>query len=204
MNGAGPAQPPLPLGYVPKLGPADFILGDCNRIAAGWLADPARWPMPRTVLVAPAGAGKSHLAGVFAASGGRVIDDADANTDGESMFHAWNAATPTVPLLLTARCVPKFWVHGLADLASRLAATPLVRIEAPDDALVAAILEKRFADVGLRVPADVIAYLVLRIERSFDGAAQIVARLDALSLAERRDITVPLARDLLEGQLQLL
>ncbi len=204
MSTVAPAQPPLPLGYVPRLGPADFVLGDCNRIAAGWLAAPARWPMPRTVLVAPAGAGKSHLAGLFAVSGGRVFDDADRRADGETMFHAWNAATPAAPLLFTARRAPKFWDHDLPDLASRLAATPLVRIEAPDDALVAAILEKRFADAGLRVPGDVIAYLVLRIERSFDGVAQIVARLDALSLAERRDITVPLARDLLEGQLQLL
>ena len=37
----------------------------------------------------------------------------------------------------------------------------------------------------------------------FAGAADIVARLDALALAERRDITVPLARELLEGQLRL-
>jgi chromosomal replication initiation ATPase DnaA len=204
MNPDSLIQPPLPLGYAPRLGPADFILGDCNRIAVGWLADPASWPMPRTVLVAPAGAGKSHLAGLFAAAGGVVFDDADASPDGETMFHAWNAATAGAPLLFTARRSPKFWAHGLADLASRLAATPLVRIEDPDDALVAAILEKRFADVGLRVAADVIGFLALRIERSFASAAETVARLDALSLAERRDITVPLARDLLEGQLQLL
>ena len=73
----------------------------------------------------------------------------------------------------------------------------------PDDALIAAVLAKRFADHGLRVGDDVIAYLTLRIERSFAGAAEIVARLDALALAERRDITVPLARELLEGQLRL-
>lgn len=204
MSAGDLAQPPLPLGYAPRLGPADFVTGDCNRIAAGWIADPARWPMPRTVLLAPAGAGKSHLAGLFAAAGGMVFDDADGNTDGEAMFHAWNAATATAPLLFAARRAPRFWVHGLPDLASRLAATPLVRIDQPDDALVAAVLEKRFADAGLRVPADVIGFLALRIERSFAGVSDAVARLDALSLAERRAITVPLARDLLEGQLQLL
>ncbi len=196
-------QPALPLAYAPRLGEADFMVTDSNRIAAQWLARPVQWPMPRTVLVGPAGSGKSHLGALFAAAGGRVIDDADAATDGEPLFHAWNAATADAPLLLIGQRVPRFWAHGLPDLASRLAASPLVRIEDPDDALVAAVLEKRFSDLGLRVPADVIAYLAMRIERSFAGAADVVARLDALALAERRDITVPLAREMLEGQLDL-
>lgn len=193
-------QPPLPLAYRPRFGRDDFIVSDANRIAVGWLADPARWPMPRTLLLGPAGSGKSHLAALFP---GKVIDDADGIGDGEPLFHAWNGASTAAPLLLTARRAPRFWAHRLPDLASRLAATPLVRIEDPDDALVAAVLEKRFADLGLRVGADVIAYLVLRIERSFAAMAEIVAALDALALAERRDITVPLARELLEGQLRL-
>nr|WP_310524113.1 chromosomal replication initiator DnaA [Polymorphobacter sp.] len=193
-------QPPLPLAYVPRLGAGDFAVSDANRIAVDWLAEPARWPTPRALLIGPAGSGKSHLAALFA---GRVIDDADTATDGEPLFHAWNAATPATPLLLTARRLPKFWAHSLPDLASRLAATPLVRLEDPDDTLVAAVLEKRFADLGLRVGPEVIAYLVMRIERSFAEMADVVASLDALSLAERRDITVPLARELLEGQLRL-
>jgi chromosomal replication initiation ATPase DnaA len=197
------SQPALPLAYVPRLGEADFMLTDSNRIAAQWLSRRGDWPMPRTVLIGPAGSGKSHLAALFAAGGGRVIDDADRVPDGEPLFHAWNAATPAAPLLLVGTRSPKFWAHNLADLASRLAATPLVRIEDPDDALIAAVLEKQFNDLGLRVGADVIAYLVMRIERSFAGAANAVARLDAMALAERRDITVPLARELLEGQLNL-
>jgi len=197
-------QPALPLAYVPRLGPADFSVSETNRDAVEWLASPVRWPTPRTLLIGPAASGKSHLAALFAARhGGHVIDAADEITDGEAVFHAWNAATPAAPLLLTARRLPKFWVHGLPDLASRLAATPLVRLDDPDDALVAAVLEKRFADRGLRVGAEVVTYLVSRIERSFAGLADIVDRLDALSLAERRDITVPLARELLEGQLRL-
>lgn len=193
-------QPALPLAYTPRLGAGDFVVSDANRVAADWLADPTRWATPRGVLIGPAGSGKSHLAALFQ---GRVIDDADTLTDGEPMFHAWNAATSENPLLLTARRLPKFWAHSLPDLASRLAATPLVRLGDPDDTLVVAVLEKRFADLGIRVGAEVIAYLVMRIERSFSEMADIVGQLDALSLAERRDITVPLARELIEGQLRL-
>jgi chromosomal replication initiation ATPase DnaA len=78
-----------------------------------------------------------------------------------------------------------------------------VRLGDPDDPLIAAVLAKGFADRGLRVGDDVIAWLVLRIERSFAAAGDVVARLDALALAERRDITVPLARAMLEAQGEL-
>ena len=111
---------------------------------------------------------------------------------------------PAAPLLLTARRLPRFWAHSLPDLASRLAATPLVRVDDPDDALLAAVLEKRFADKGLRVGPDVIAWLVTRIERSFAAACAVVDALDAAALADRRNISVPLARELLEGQLRCL
>ena len=197
-------QSPLPLAYAPRLGAGVFHVSDSNRAAVEWLADPARWPMPRALLVGPPQSGKTHLAALFAAGhNGRVIDDADLAHDGEALFHAWNAATAKAPLLLTARREPKFWAHRLADLASRLAATPLVRLADPDDALVTAVIEKHLADRGLRVGADVIAYLATRIERSFAAVGDAVAQLDALALADRREITVPLARELLEGQLQL-
>jgi len=48
------------------------------------------------------------------------------------------------------------------------------------------------------VAADVIAYLVARIERSFAAARAAVAALDAAALAEKRPITAPFARRVLE------
>jgi chromosomal replication initiation ATPase DnaA len=197
-------QPALPLGYRPRLGLDDFCVSASNEHAFQWLAAPADWPMPRTLLVGPKASGKTHLAAVFASrQAATIIDDADDVADGEPLFHAWNAASRDCPLLLTASRLPRAWAHRLPDLASRLAATPLVRIDDPDDALIGAVLAKRFADRGLRVGSDVIAYLVMRIERSFDAMAATVAALDTLALAERREITVPLARQVLDGQLPL-
>ena len=204
-----PAQAALPLAYRPRLGGIDFVVSDANRAAVAWLATPAAWPMPRTLLIGPPASGKSHLAQVFATANAAphaatVIDNADTDPDAEALFHIWNAATPARPLLLVATRLPKHWPHRLPDLASRLAATPQVRLGDPDDALIAAVLAKHFADRGLRVGADVIGWLVLRIERSFAAALAIAAQLDALALAERRDITVPLARELLDAQMPLL
>ena len=197
-------QPPLPLGWQPRLGEADFIVSDANRAAVEWLARPEAWPMPCCVIIGPPASGKSHLAGlVVARTGAMLIDDADRQVDGEPLFHAWNAATPARPLLMTARQMPRLWAHRLPDLGSRLAATPQVMLSEPDDVLLAAVLTKRFADHGLRVADEVIQWLALRLERSFVAVGQAVEILDALSLAERRDITVPLARAALEQQLSL-
>ena len=200
-----PDQHALPLAYRPRLADSDFVVSDANRAAVTWLATPALWPMPRTLLIGPRASGKSHLAQLFAnANAAHVIDDADTAPDPEALFHAWNAATPARPLLLTATLPPPQWLHNLPDLGSRLAATPQVRLGDPDDALIAAVLAKLFADRGLRVGADVVGWLVLRIERSLAAAHDTVQQLDTLALAERRDITVPLARDLLEAQMPLL
>ena len=193
------------MAYRPRLADSDFVVSDANRDAVTWLATPSRWPMPRTLLIGPRAAGKSHLAQLFgSANTAHIIDDADAAPDPEALFHAWNAATAARPLLLTATLPPLQWSHALPDLASRMAATPQVRLGDPDDALIVAVLAKLFADRGLRVGADVVGWLMLRIERSFAAAHDVVAQLDAMALAERRDITVPLARDLLEAQMPLL
>ena len=197
------AQLPLPLAYREAVGERDFFVSDANADAVAWLDRWPDWPQPQALLLGPPRAGKSHLARIFAArTGGTVADDAEA-TDPEALFHAWNAATATRPLLIVARRRPADWGHGLPDLASRLAATPSHAIRDPDDALLAAVLAKRFADRGLRVAPEVAAYVLARIERSFAGIEIAAAALDAAALAEGRAVTVPLARAVLEAQFDL-
>ena len=66
-----------------------------------------------------------------------------------------------------------------------------VAIRAPDEALIQAVLVKLFADRQLKVDADVIAYVLPRMERSFAAVGELVAAPDAEALAHRRNITVP-------------
>lgn len=198
-----PGQLPLPLVYAAAMGEADFLVSDANRDAVRWLETWRDWPRPHAVLVGPTGSGKTHLARVFAGrSGARVIDDADAG-DPETLFHAWNAATADTPLLLCARTAPPQWAHRLPDLASRLAATPLLTIRDPDDALLAAVLAKHFADRGLRLSPEVATYVLARVERSFAALAATAAALDAAALDAGRAVTVPVARDVMEAQFDL-
>ena len=207
------------------LGAEDFFVADANRTAYDMLAEPARWPLGKLVLTGPEGSGKSHLARVFAASRDAVVLHADAlpadrhpqtatvvedmdrlpRASEEAMFHLHNhLAAHRLPLLMTARSLPGRWPIALPDLASRMQATTPAAIDAPDDALLQALLMKLFADRQLTLAPDVAAYLMPRIERSFAGAQRIVADLDAAALAEKRAITVRLAAQVLDKQGDLL
>ena len=54
-----------------------------------------------------------------------------------------------------------------------------------------------FADRQLTVGAGVVRFLLARMERSFAAARGLVAAIDRAALESRRDITVPLARQVL-------
>ena len=76
-------------------------------------------------------------------------------------------------------------------------AIPVATVAPPDDALLGALLVKLFSDRQLSVGEDVVAYLLPRLERSFEAARRVVARLDRAALAGQRPITVPLARQVM-------
>jgi chromosomal replication initiation ATPase DnaA len=218
-------QLPLAFGHVPSLAADDFLVAPCNAEAHAWTGSPDLWPGPASILAGPAGSGKTHLAHLFAHSGGGVlvsaaeltrentrslleavpvlaVEDCDATgLDEVALFHLINQGRELGRfLLLTARTVPSSWNVGLPDLRSRLLAMPVAAIGAPDDALLAALLVKLFMDRQIRIGEDVVHFLVGRMERSFAACAMMVERLDHAALAGRRAVTVPLARRILEDE----
>lgn len=198
------SQIALPLAYKAADGERDFFVSDANAHAVAYLDRWPDWPRPVALLTGPEGAGKSHLARIFARqSGAELFDDLDRARDEEALFHAWNRAGER-PLLLVARTPPGGWNVALPDLRSRLGATPQITIDAPDDALLAAVMAKQFRDRGLKIGPDVVAYVTARMERSFAKVAEVVDRLDAAALAAGRAVTVPLARAALAQQLDWL
>jgi len=216
------AQLPFEFGHRPAFGGADFLVAPSNQEAVAWLDRWPHWPGPALALVGPAGSGKTHLAHVFQARAGAlllapasldgaslpdllgharaaVLDDAEGAPE-EPFLHLYNMlAERRGHLLVLARHAPARWAIALADLRSRLLAAPVASIAAPDDALLAALLVKLFADRQVTVSDEVVAYLVARIERSFAAAQAAVTALDRAALAGHRRITVPLVRTVLGG-----
>lgn len=189
------SQIALPLAWPADPRDEEFLVTPSNARAVHALDHWATWPVMAALLVGPRKSGRSLLARIFAAkSGGAIIDDADARPE-EELFHAWNRAQVTRrPLLMIADAAPPAWHITLPDLRSRIAATPLAEIAAPDDALMRALFERKFAHRGLDARPDLIDWLVARIERSHLAVMRTVDALDQEVMESRKRLSVPLAR----------
>lgn len=212
------------LPSVPALGREDFFVSPANARAVAALDGWRDWPLRKFALSGDPGSGKTHMAHVFAAATGAPIlsaaDLADADIPALAMapvviedvpaicgdasaelalFHLHNLChAEGGTMLLTGIGVPGSWPLRLPDLASRVHACGVARIDPPDDNLLAAVIAKMFADRQLNVEPEVIAYVALRMDRTFAAARDLVTRLDLLSLTEKRAITKPLAARVLD------
>ena len=194
------AQIALPLDWPVADRDEDFLVSDANRAAFEHLRRWSTWPVMATVLTGPRKSGRSLLGRLFVRkTGGRLFDDAESH-DEEELFHAWNEAQQRrKPLLLIADAPPPLWEVRLPDLRSRLAATPTVAIEDPDDALLGGLVVKLLGDRGVAAPPDLADYVVPRIERSYVAVQQVVDVLDKDAFLHQRRMTVPMVRKALEG-----
>jgi len=189
------SQIALPLDWPAGDTEQDYLVSDANRPLIRHFEHWSLWPVMATILTGPRKSGRSLLGRIVTAkAGGELIDNAEA-ADEEAVFHAWNRAQERHrPLILIANAPPPTWTVKLPDLRSRLAATPVVRIEEPDDILVGQLIEKLCHIRGLAAPPELIRYLVPRIERSYFGIHRAIDALDELAYAQRQRLTVPLAR----------
>jgi chromosomal replication initiation ATPase DnaA len=203
------------------LGPEDFFVSAANEQAFAMVTAPGSWPEGKLALIGPPGSGKSHLARVFAQDRGAMILQAEDLTATfapplardfvvenverlpvaaeETLFHLHNNLRGRGMLLMTSDRPPSRWTIALPDLASRMQATAIARIDDPDDKLFEAVLLKLFQDRQITPSPDLPAYLAARVERSFAVAKELVVRLDALALAEGRKVNVRLAAKVLDN-----
>lgn len=213
-------QLPLDLQFISSQGRDDFILGDSNRLAATWIDRWPDWPVQYRIvnIVGPAASGKGHLASIWreqtnaarigsldnwqpeAGTAHAVLENPvpGSRWPEEALFHLINGtAQDGRSLLITSREPVAGLGWQLADLRSRLRSINLAFLDRPDDALLRRLLEKYFADRQLAVAGQVLDYMVSRMERSFQAVQTIAAAMDRRSLATRRDLTLPLAREIM-------
>jgi len=220
-----PNQLAFDLPAKPALGREDFFVSPANANAVAMVEAWNTWPNHKLALVGPSGAGKTHLAHVWAELASARIVSATAlpqldipelasrnialedvamiagNPQAETaLFHLHNLAlAQNHSLLITADLAPARWGLTLPDLKSRMESTTSVIIESPDDTLLAAVMMKLFTDRQLSPTPETIPFLIRHIDRSFDMARRVVSALDDAALSQGREINRKLAGDVLDG-----
>ncbi|MGO4571461.1 hypothetical protein [Microvirga sp. 2TAF3] len=216
-----PKQLAFDLPLDPRFGREDFLVSPSNEHAYAMIENWPEWPDTVLLLNGPRGSGKSHLAAIWAttahawtidafevtqdkvphlvSNGALAIEDFDrADRDEAALFHLLNLAREKRAfVLLTASTPPDRWGLKTPDLLSRLRLATSVSLDAPDDALLKAVLVKLFVDRQLVVDTSVVDYIALRIERSLAKAAELVTLLDKEALSRGRRVSRAIAAEIL-------
>lgn len=129
-----------------------------------------------------------------------ALDDVDAVAGHpgweRALFNLWNElAAERGRLALSAQAPPASLAFTLPDLASRLAASQVHRLQPLAEAEQAQALVRRAGHRGLELPPETLGYLMRRAPRDFASLCRLLDELDTESLAAQRRLTVPFVRD---------
>lgn len=104
-------------------------------------------------------------------------------------------------MIIAADGPPAAMPIRLRDLASRLAAGTVFRLQPLQDAEQIVALRLRATQLGLELPDDVAQFLLRRLPRDMASLCATLEKLDEASLATQRRLTVPFVRGLLDRSL---
>jgi chromosomal replication initiation ATPase DnaA len=217
------SQQVLNLPHKPTYEAADFFMSPTNQMAYRWIESWPAWPNHCLILHGPRGCGKTHLAEIWKTLSGAtavpfeeldtrnlddvcqahkalVIEDVPAQFNEEILFHLYNSVQQAQGyILLTCDVSPQNWELTLPDLRSRIHGAMWAQIEPADDELLRAMMHKVFSDEQVRVPDQVVDYLLNHHDRSFVALLEAVKRINTHALALKRRITLPLVKEVLNS-----
>ena len=189
---------------------------------AGVLKGLERWleqaDAPLLAIVGPGKSGKTHIAHIAASDlncsvldardiddlahldeeSPLVMDDVDGieKADLRALFSLVTARqSRRTKTVLVGAGDPGEWAGDLADLRTRLNASPRLTLQQPDEELLKLTIQKLFDDRQLKVDEKFAGFAAPRIPRTFNAAFRFVAECDRRSAANRTVINKKLARE---------
>lgn len=202
----------------------DFIESSSNQLAykyvSNWPNNFGILPYSKTLIIkGPKSSGKSFLANLWAQKTGAlflkknyklttsilehhqafIIDGFDSNWSEEDVLHYFNLLHENNKyLLITLTKIPYI---ALADLSSRINSVNKIDILMPDDELIRILIFKQFSNLSILINDDVINYLLKIIPREFPKILSVVNDINKNSLEQKRKITVPFIRSLIDNSI---
>ena len=127
-----------------------------------------------------------------------LIDDFHS-FDQEIIFHLVNyCILNNLKILITSSYKINDINFKFNDLPSRLKTFSILEINNPDDEMLLTYLTKLLVDKQFIVKSnDIFEYILRRVDRTYDGIYDIVNKLDVLSLEKKRQLTIPLIKEIL-------
>lgn len=183
------------------------------------------WPEQQMALVGDSGSGRTRLVRMWACEAGAAlisgmelaasdvaeisglsiaalaIDDADGCVEPTRLLTALNLCRSRgVSVLASGRREPAAWFSTPGDLVSRLRAIPTAVIGPPDEASLLLRLQEECLRLHLSVPPPSLAYLVERMDRSWDAVARVAEQIvktpgRGFTLHSARNVLSALGRD---------
>ena len=101
-------------------------------------------------------------------------------------------------LLIAGRKSAKATSLELEDLRSRLGWDQVFQLQQVNDDEKRDIMRQHADNHGYALPDDVIEYLIHRVERDLASLISLLEKLDEASLAEKRKITIPFVKKILD------
>jgi DnaA family protein len=212
-------QLPLDLSPPPEPTLANFVVGANDELLARLSAVVAGEPdEPVIFMWGELGSGRTHLlravaaacpsavylgtdADYAAAADRRVIaaDDVERLDEARqiALFGLLNRARETQGVVVAAGVLPPSKLALREDLKTRLGWGLVYRVHSLSDDDKARHLRAEATRRGLRLPDEVVSYLLARAPRNLHSLMDVLDRLDRQSLALQRPATVPLVRELL-------
>ena len=127
-----------------------------------------------------------------------LIDDMTL-FDEEKIFHIVNnSILNNFKILITSNFNINDINFKFIDLSSRLKTFSNFEIKQPNDEMLLSILTKLLIEKQFIITSnEIFDYILKRVERTYKGIYDTVSKLDILSLEKKRQLTIPLIKEIL-------
>jgi DnaA family protein len=146
------------------------------------------------------GSGKSHLLSACKSIGMRVADDVHL-LDHEAqiaLFNTYNQLKEAGETLITAGLHAPTQMGLRDDLATRLAWGLVYQLHPLSDQEKAEALQAHARERGMKLPTEVTDYCLRYLRRDLPTLMAVLDALDEWSLTEKKPVTVPMLKKLLQ------